>query len=156
VSEEVVYCIDSSSLINAWGDYYRPRNFPSFWANLERLITVGRCVTCEEVREELDSGSDELKEWVRKQGGFVVSYDHCQEQVVQDIMNTFPNIINLKKNRGWADPFVIALAKCRGYVVVTEEKLGEENAPRIPFVCRKLGVRPIDLSDLIAAEDWKI
>lgn len=148
------YCLDTSSLLEAWSRSYRIANFPSFWARMERLVKEGRSVICEEVRTEVEQNSTGLLEWVKAQTGLIVEFDRRQEQMVQRIMHDYPKLVNLKKNKGWADPFVIALAETRGLVVVTEETFGELNGPRIPLVCNACDVPCIKLIDLIEHEGW--
>jgi hypothetical protein len=38
--------------------------------------------------------------------------------------------------------------------VVTQEQGGTEDKPRIPYVCRRLGVECMTLLDVIRAETW--
>jgi len=48
-----IYCIDASSIIEAWLETYRPRSFPSFWNRLDELIDSGELISPEEVRQEI-------------------------------------------------------------------------------------------------------
>lgn len=54
----------------------------------------------------------------------------------------------------FADPFVIAKAKIKVAVVVTEEEL-RNNGARIPNICRHFGVQCKNLEGFLTAEDWK-
>src|SRR5918997_1695618 len=105
MTEQPTYCIDTSSLLEAWGYSYRPKSFPSFWEKMERLIADGRCFIPEEVRYEVEEDANDLLSWVKVQPNFVVDYDRSQELIVQDIMRKHPRLVNLRKNKGWADPF---------------------------------------------------
>lgn len=69
-------------------------------------------------------------------------------------MLDYPGLVNVKKNKGWADPFVIALAKCHGYTVVTEEGPGAAESPKIPLVCKQFGIPCISLVSMIEREGW--
>ena len=133
---------------------YRPNSFASFWIRLEQLITDKRCVISEEVRIEVEQGTTKLVDWVKQHPGLVIDFDRCQEQIVQQVMRDYKRLINLRKNKGWADPFVIALAKCGGHTVVTEEGLGSPDSPKIPYVCKELGVPCINLARMIEDEGW--
>ena len=61
-----------------------------------------------------------------------------------------------------ADPFVIGLATIQNpkpWVVVTGEKPGSRENPKIPWVCRKFTpqpIRTISFLDLIVAENWQL
>lgn len=153
MTKRLVYCVDSSSLIEAWGYSYRPKNFPSFWDEVEKLIVEGRFVIPEEVKYEVENDTNALHDWVRTHESLVTDFDRDQETKVQMIMREYPRLISLRKNKGWADPFVVALASCRGHTIVTEEKWSVD-PPRIPYVARQLGVHCIDLAAMIEAEGW--
>lgn len=142
--------MDTSSLLEAWGHSYRPQNFRTFWRRLDLLIAEGRCVICEEVRTEVEEDANKLIDWVKQHPGLVVDFSRDQELVVQRIIRAYPKLVNIKKNKGWADPFVIALAQVQGHIVVTEEGPGTQDSPRIPFICRVYGVDCMNLSDMIA------
>lgn len=148
------YCIDTSSLLEAWGRSYRPQTFRAFWRRLEQMIAERRGVICEEVRTEIEDDSNKLIDWVKQQHDFVVQFDRQQELIVKQVMCQFPGVVNLKKNKGWADPFVIALAKVGGHVVVTEEGRGAQNGPKIPYICLSYGVHCMNLADMIDNERW--
>lgn len=147
------YCMDTSSLIQAWGYSYRPKSFPTFWTRFERLIADGRCVISDEVRYEVEKDSNDLISWVKAQADFIADFSAEQEQLVKNIINTYPRLMNLRKNSGWADPYVISLGKCGDHTVVTEEK-GGHDPPHIPYVCQKLDVPCINLTRMIEIEDW--
>ena len=55
-----------------------------------------------------------------------------------------------------ADPFVIALAEMNGCAVVTDENLGTEAKPHIPYVCRVRRIKALTVLELIQAEGWVI
>jgi hypothetical protein len=69
-----------------------------------------------------------------------VPLDTAQMDCVREILAAFPRLVGELAERNRADPFVIALAKVRRLTVVTEERGGTENRPRIPFVCAHFGV----------------
>src|SRR5688572_17025014 len=97
------YCVDTSSLLEAWVRSYRPKNWPSFWERLERLIADGRCVIPEEVGTEIEDDAANLNEWVKKQPGLIVDFDRDQELAIQQVMRDYRGLVNLNKNKGWAD-----------------------------------------------------
>jgi hypothetical protein len=60
------------------------------------------------------------------------------------------------KGRNRADAFVIAVARVRGAVVVTGEGPdGNENRPKIPFICQNLKIRCVRFLDIVRLEGWK-
>jgi len=52
------------------------------------------------------------------------------------------------------DPFVIALAERDNLTVVTSEKRGSADHPKIPLVCEWRGIQCINLVEFFRAEGW--
>jgi hypothetical protein len=152
-----IYCIDSSSLIHASRRAYPPRRFPRLWTAIDELINDGRLVVSIEVYLELEKKDDEVFAWAkdRKDGLCRDIDDDVQTQVIR-LMRTYPRLVDTKKGKSGGDPFVLALAlsSVPHLVVVSEEKGGSENSPKIPFVCAREGLRCINLLTLIDDEDW--
>ena len=77
-------------------------------------------------------------------------------------MATYYNPDKPDKGINGADPFVIALAATRipnPWVVVSGEKPGSAENPKIPWVCK--GYKPAPLThmsflELIVAEEWEL
>ena len=75
------------------------------------------------------------------------------------IQNRFPGLKDPKAEFEEADAYVIALAKLRNGVVVTQETpASEKRNPKrthfIPDVCRELGLPCISLLGLMRRENW--
>ena len=75
------------------------------------------------------------------------------------IQGRFPGLKDPKAEYEEADAYVIALARLRNGVVVTQEtSASEKRNPRrthfIPDVCRELGVPCINLLGMIRREGW--
>jgi hypothetical protein len=150
-----VYCIDTSSLIDAWERHYPIESFPGVWERLAGLVTADRLIAPEEVRHELEKKSDGAIRWARKQKGLFVPMDTAIQTEVGAILSQHPRIVDSKKGRHTADPFVIALAKLRAAAVVTQEDLtGKIEVPKIPDVCRALRIDCMKLLSVIRAEKW--
>lgn len=87
--------------------------------------------------------------------GLFVDLDAAQQAAVAEILAAFPKLIDTRKGRSGADPFVIALARTQGIVVVTgENDDGTTDRPKIPTVCRNFGVRAIKPLDFISENRW--
>ena len=78
------------------------------------------------------------------------------ENQLQDVMATFPRLVDTKKGKSGADPMVISLALSRTpqCTVVTEEGFGSAASPRIPFVCGQRSLRCINMLQLIRDQRW--
>lgn len=72
-----------------------------------------------------------------------------QEQAAQ-LLSQYPRLVDTRRNRSKADPFVVATAIVLDAVVVTGEiRTGKLDKPRIPDVCDANGVRCIGFLQMI-------
>lgn len=86
----------------------------------------------------------------------IVTLDEALQGASTPIINRFPSLTNTKTvMSGSADPFVIALAQARELTVVTSEK-SKPSKPRIPDVCKVLGVPCITLVEMFRKEGWRV
>ncbi len=155
MSMHIVYCIDTSSLLEAWTRQYPRVVFPSLWEKIEALIATGRLCSPEEIRIELERKEDELGKWAKAQSGLFVPLSHDQTTEVSQILTDFQLLVDTSRGRSGGDPWVIALAKLHGYTVVTEEKLSNSpKKPKIPDVCNHYGIAYITVLELIRHEKW--
>jgi hypothetical protein len=152
-----VYCIDTSSLIAAWQERYPIENFPSFWKKMDDLIQNKRLVSPIEVLNETLKRSDDLHAWLKARADMFRELDDAIQIEAAKVLAKFPRLVGQKKLRTSADPFVIALARVEGLLIVTDEKpTGSQDRPNIPDVCTGMGMMAIGLLDLIKAEKWVI
>ena len=156
------YSIDTSALLDWWIRFYPPTVFAGLVPRIEQLIEDGRLRASREVREELESRSDPCADWAKAQSALFVDSDEAIQRVVTRLMGQYFNPEKPDKGIGNADPFVIALAAIqqpRPWVVVTGEKPGSHENPKIPFVCRHMQpaeIRCIGFLDLIVEEGWTL
>lgn len=153
-----IYSFDTSSLIHAWRRAYPINNFPGFWDNLDDLIMDGRAFCAEEVLVELKKKDDDIYAWCKvRQKEFVIPFDDKQQISIAGILGAHPRLVDTKKGRSECDPFVIALAESNNpkLIVVTQEHYGSPQSPKIPDVCKSMGIRCINLIDFISEQNWK-
>ncbi len=152
-----LYSIDSSALIHGWVRAYPPRTFPTVWERLEELVANGLLKASVEVLHELQKQDDDLYAWCKERTAMFVDVDDAIQGAMRHIMGTYPKLIDTRKGKSGADPFVIALATPHNppLTVVTEERGGSADKPKIPFVCRQLGLRCISLLQLIEEQNWR-
>ncbi len=150
-----VFCIDSCALIEAW-HRYPITHFDDLWAGLESLIEQQRLIAPDEVSAELKVGDDDLFEWAKRQAGLFVPVDDAQQRTMSELASRFPSFVNQPARRNLADPWVIALARCRKAAVVTEEsgRRTGPGVPRIPEVCRHYGLQFTRFIGIIKMEGW--
>jgi len=152
------YCIDTCALIDLMKKLYPPDIFPSLWKDLENLVSYGRLIAPREVFKELEKYSDkkdELLKWVKKNRRIFKELTEEQLQLVRDILQKFPNLIDPNKTVADADPFIIALAISEGCSVITSEQLGSPEKPKIPNVCNDYKIKCLSLPDFFREQKWK-
>ena len=149
------YSIDTSAILDAWVRGFPPDVVPGFWARFEKLIDNGQLIATEEVLYELEKKEDNVYEWAKNHGSMFTSTDEKIQLAVIEILRDHKKLIDTRKNRSGADPFVIALAKVEGCNVLTREKpTTRRERPHIPDVCRDLGIPCINILQLCRAQKW--
>ena len=150
-----MYVIDTSALLDGWVRNYPPDVFPSLWLHLEEMIKAKELLAPDEVLLELSQKDDEVHKWGKANNAMFVPLDEDVQNATQEILIQFPRLVGAMKDRNRADPFVIALAKVKGAIVVTGEKSrGTEDRPRIPNVCDHFGIGHCTLLQLIRDNGW--
>lgn len=149
------YCIDTSSIIHAWIEAYPPDNFPRLWDRINEFINKGKLISSDEVLRELKTKHDSAYQWAKGHPDLFVPIDQAIQPVVAEIMLTYPRLVDTRKGRLSADPFVIAIAKLNKCTLVTNETLTNSlKRPNIPDVCGVMNVQCINILQLIQAEQW--
>ena len=151
------YSLDTSMFIDSWRRHYPPDVFPGLWDRLADLIDQGDALASEEVLFELEKQEDEILDWVGARTALFVSSDDSVWQAARGILATHPRLIDTRKNRSGADPFVIAVAQTKGCAVVTyETPTNNPQRPHIPDVCGDLSIHCIGVVDLIREQGWQM
>jgi hypothetical protein len=151
----MIYCLDTSGLLDGWKRHYPIDVFPDLPDKLEQLADDGRLIVPEDVLHELEKKDDELRNWAKKLSNAVVPLDEPVQEAALQILGKFQRLVDTRSGRSGADPFLIATAQVRGAMVITgEEASNNLDKPRIPDVCRALGVPCGKLLDLIRREQW--
>lgn len=149
------YLLDSNIFIRCKNEM--PMDiFRGFWQALAILAREGKIFSSVKVKEEIEKGNDELKQW-------------CNEQLSKEFFlpfDAYPEYARLMK---WAnnsrlftapakqefaivaDAFLVATAAARGMKVVTFETSDPNCKKRvkIPDACIALGVSYCSLNDLL-------
>jgi hypothetical protein len=95
----------------------------------------------DEVLRELERGGDELYTWAINHPTLFRPPTLMIQTRVSYIVNSFPTFLQRWAPDGiWADPYVIALAREVGAVVVTSEVIAPPNARhlKIPNICNRV------------------
>jgi hypothetical protein len=150
------YSVDTSALLDGWRRYYPPDVFPLVWKRLDELIQDNILVASEEVLFELERKDDDVYSWARDRSHmFVPTADEDVQRAVSKILAIHKKLIDERKNRSGADPWVIAVAQLRDCAVLTGEKpTGNIKRPNIPDVCLALGLRWVNMLQLFREQHW--
>lgn len=151
VKKRQVYCIDTSSLIEAWERRYPRESFPSFWTKLEALIEAGQLISSQEVLAEIEKKADDLHAWSKQFSAIFLELSEEVQQTVADLLSRHERMVDSSKGKSAGDPWVVATAKVNGATVVTEEGRGPR---KIPDVCAAEGVECLNILGLIRREGW--
>lgn len=170
-----VYCFDSSAFLymGRFRYPYYPRDvFPKLWKNVETLIERERLFICQEAFEEMTggrresyqsaSGADEITVWLNAMKTNRAHFCRMTNQAVQEraeeISIDHPKLIKQRRLRD-ADPYIIAHAREREAVVVTQElpsqnpRIRPDAMDRISTVCRHLEIPCVDLVGFMRREE---
>lgn len=149
------YSIDTSVIITAWRDKYPPKVFPALWENIQNLIAYGKIVASEEVHRELEKKEDDIYRWIKRFPTMLIKTSEQIQRITTEILYKYPKLVDQRSHRRQADPFVIALAKVKGYKVLTEEKAsGSDKKPNIPDACKGFNISCVNLLKLFEEQKW--
>ncbi len=152
----MIYSIDTSAILDGWVRHYPQDVFPALWNRIDELITDGKLRATEEVLFELKKKTDEVYKWAKSRSALFVPIDDDIQIAVANILQKHERLVDARKNRSAADPFVIALAQLNGCKVVTAEQLSNNlGKPRMPDVCLALNIPSINLLQLVREEGWR-
>jgi hypothetical protein len=135
-----------------------PRDvFLGVWAKLDELADKTILVSSELVYTELAAQDDEVTAWAGMHSSMFIPLDNDVQIKAKAILKAHRNLVDLKRRKSGADPFVIALAMVIDCAVVTEEKpSGGPPKVKIPDVCKINGLECITLLDMLRKEGLKL
>ncbi len=148
-----LFSFDTSALIGAHNELYPPHTFPGLWRKVEALIAARELFCSEEVLHELERQDDDLLKWAKGQAGLFLPMDPAIEAAVKGVV-IIPNVVKGVSTDNSADPFVVAVGIARGAVVVSREKPGSAQRPKIPYICGQLNVPHQTLEDFVTGQGW--
>ena len=155
-----MYSLDTSMFMDWQARFYPPDIFLSLGTKIEELIADSRCNAVDLVREEIAAvGTPDLRAWAKNHRGLFVALDPQIQIEAATIESRYPDLMDPKSPYQSADAYVIALAKVKSGVVVSQEtSAAEKRNPKrthyIPDVCRDLGIPCINLLGLMRRENW--
>ena len=158
---EQIYSVDSSTLMDWQARYYPSDVFKTLLQKVEQLIAAERFLAPALVNDEIKAvGTADLIGWADARPRIFVPTAELLAEA-QAIQNQFAGLRDPKAEYEEADAYVIALARMRNGIVVTQETTAaEKHRPRrthfIPDVCRELGVHCVTFLGLMRREGWTL
>jgi hypothetical protein len=155
-----MYSFDTSVFMDWQARYYPLDVFQSLERRIADLIAAGQCGAVQLVREEIDAVAPaNVRAWAGNHASVFVPMTPDIQAAGATIEAAYPDLMDPKGLHESADAYVIALARLRGGIVVSQETSATEKrkAPKdhyIPDVCRELGVSCINLLGLMRREGW--
>jgi predicted nucleic acid-binding protein len=160
-----MWVIDTDSIIKLYTTY-SPDYFSPLWIDIDDLFSRRQLwstkVNYAEIEER--TGQEYLLAWKHRHADRFVEIDEDSQKTVREIVNRFPDLIEIESDHEQADPYLIALAIKLDAVVITEEKRldrGALNNPqrkanmRIPNVCDQYDITSMDLVQFINSPEWR-
>ena len=174
----MLYLLDANVLITAHDDYYPIDRIPQFWewiiyhakqGEIQMPFEMLAEVKAGQPRRDAENQDDELFRWLKTNNhekDLLLEASADQLAVNRVFREGYelpqPSLDELNKVR--KDPLLIAYALTQQRTCIVTLEAKQENATdamkrhkrKIPFVCRKLGIRCIDTFDLIRELDFRI
>ena len=156
-----LYSVDSSTLMDWQARYYPSDVFKSLLQRVDRLVGAKRFLAPTLVRDEIEAvGTADLIAWAEARSQIFVPTAELLGEA-QAIQNQFAGLRDPKAEYEEADAYVIALARMKSGIVVTQETAAaEKHKPKrthyIPDVCRELGVHCVSFLGLMRREGWTL
>lgn len=148
-----LFSFDTSAFIGAHNELYPPATFPGLWRALEGMIVAGQLIASEEVLHELEDKDDDLFRWAKDRDGLFVPMDADIEAAVKRVV-AIPKVVKGTSTENSADPFVVAVAIVRVATVVSRERAGSAQHPKIPYICGQLSVPHLTLEQFVSSQGW--
>lgn len=152
------YVLDTNVFIEAARRYYAFDVAPRFWDSLVHHAGSGQIRSIDRVLEELDRGKDELAAWVNNDLSdvFVSTDEAAVTEAFGEIMawvqaqSQFSDAAKADFASG-ADGWLVAYARAKGCVVVTQEVLNPVVKRKVPIpnVCQAFGVPYVDTFEML-------
>ena len=170
----MLYILDTNTFITAKNTFYAYDIVPSFWSTLLGMFKTGKVKVIDAVADEIADGKDDLTEWfgenIKKSADDAGDAYVIQAKQNGTVLQNYQNIANLvmqnaqykesEKSRflSRADLWLIAAGKALNATIVTQEVLSGEGTRKvkIPDICQQVGVKYVNLYDMMRAVGIKI
>jgi hypothetical protein len=162
ISKKKIYIFDANVFINLHRiDMHSIRLPDEVWVKLDELMMDGKIISHRTVYDEVVSGSknpDKISAWLRSRKDYFEKSTARQIEIMAEVINKFPKLIDVNTERDQADPWLVALAAEKieqnttyEYIVVTQEN--QASSIKLPAACKEFGVHSIPLAEFFEEND---
>ena len=105
------YCVDASAFITMHR-FYPMRMIPDLWSLLEDLFNHKKILSHQIVFDEIvpkTGKKDELAQWLNMFRSNFISTSQKQLELVPDVLQNFPKLIDAESEKDQADPWLVAM-----------------------------------------------
>lgn len=146
------YSLDSSSFLTL-GEIFSGEDLEECWRIVERLAHAGRVKTSEFVLEEVRRNDPNVfARLVPLRDLIHVTIDEPLFQEAGRLSALYPIMARINRQQDSADPWVIAIAKLRGYKVICEESAVKPQ--RMATVCTRERIPCGNILDLLTSNGF--
>lgn len=158
-----LYIFDSSAFITI-NRFYPFSLVPDLWNKLAFMIKGGYIISHKFVLEEINPKTEKpdfLGKWISDKTEIFKPITVEQTNYVAEILAAFPKLIDYKKEKDEADPWIIAQARElnaqgtlfeREIIVVSQES--KTSPHKIPAACKYFDIKHENLFDLFKSNNW--
>jgi hypothetical protein len=161
-----IYCIDASAFITMHR-FYPLWMIPDLWSYLENLFNRKKILSHQIVFDEIvpkTGKKDGLAQWLNNYRSSFIPISQRQLELIPDILNNFPKLINAASEKEQADPWLVVMlieimeqdglfGDQSSYVMVTTES--ERQLTKLPAACKHYDIRHMNLFDFFKANKLK-
>ena len=161
-----IFCIDASAFITMHR-FYPIRMIPDLWSYLENLFNDKKILSHQIVFDEIvpkTGKKDELAHWLCNFNSNFISTSQRQLELVPDVLNNFPKLIDVEWEKDQADPWLVAMlveimeqdgmfGDQSDYIMVTTES--ERQATKLPAACEHYNIRHMNLFEFFEANEFE-
>lgn len=151
-----LFCLDTCALTWAMRDAYPKSIVPTFWDKMTKAHMDGLIISNEMILREIERQDDDLHQWCKSVPDLFLKVDQQLMNGMAGIVRSYPKVVDPKKDKDGADPFLIAQAQVTGAIIVTQEKPAGSQAKKmkIPDVASAMDLGYINMLQFVKEMGW--
>ncbi|NJN73021.1 MAG: DUF4411 family protein [Limnothrix sp. RL_2_0] len=156
MENKLIYCFDTAGFMEPYGKNYPFDLFPTFWENIDQLIEEERIFSVRACYDEIIYQDDDLAKWAKLRRKVFLKHTESLQKELRVILEVVPSLYEAHLDRSGADTYIVALAKLKNAVVVSDElKKRKKKALTIHQACDQLNIPSMRVVEVIRKEQWR-